>query len=205
MALGSRHYRAAASAPRAGAGRWVAGAGEAGSLLAPAPALLPTLGNLGGALSEGRPVYPLSRTAGGLGFLRAGSSTAPSQLLLWAGPDASTGAGFAALASTEDMGWLTPVPAREALARATLGGAHALAGALPTEGARGVPPGPLLAPFDLAARALFSHLGGGVPFSWVGASAALEAEISSEASPAWALGLSPDPSAGALATAGLGV
>lgn len=205
IALGVGHYRPSAPAGRLGAGFWAGLRGARSPLVAPAPSLAPALGNLGGAASEGRPVYPLAAVAAGLDALRGGRATAPAQHLLWTGPDAVTGAGFTALASTEDMGWLTPVPAREASTRAALGVAQAWAGRLPACGTAGRAPGALLAPFDVAARSLWSHVGGGLPLAWVGASAALEADIGPDSAASWAVGLAPDLSAGALGGAAAGL
>ena len=105
---------------------------------------------------------------------------------------------MAALASTEDMGWLTPVPAREAAARATLAARAAWVQVLPALAQRGQAPGPLLSALDLAGRGLTSHLGGGVPASWVAARGAIEAGVSAETVGLWAGGLAPALSVEAL-------
>ena len=200
LVLGARHYSASPalpSAPRAAA--WASAAPQGGALRTPTAPGRPLLGHLSGALAEGRPLAPLAPLAEGLDLLRGAQPRTPGQLLLWTGPDAVTGSGSTALASTEDMGWLTPLPAREATARATLATSHAWAEALPAQALAGRAPGPLLLPFDLTARDLLAHVGGTTPVSWVGASAALESEIGSDSQALWAGGLVPDLSAGALA------
>ena len=196
LVLGARHYAASSalpSAPRAAA--WAAAAPQG---VAPQAPGRPLLAHLSGALAEGRPLAPQAPLAEGLDLLRGAQPSRPGQLLLWTGPDAVTGAGSTALASTEDMGWLTPLPAREATARATLATGHAWAETLPPRALEGRTPGPLLLPFDLTARDLLAHVGGSVPVSWIGASAALESEIGPDSQALWAGGLVPDLSAGAL-------
>lgn len=204
IVMGARHYAGLDRlAPGATSALWAATPAAGGALGYFAAPRRPVLAHLSGCLAEGRPLGPLAPLAANLELLRAGGASAPAQLLLWTGPDAATGAGFSALASTEDMGWLTPVPAREVTTRATLATRGAWAGTLPAEALPGQKPGPLLLPFDLAARDLFAHNGGGVPLSWVGASAALEAEVSADSANLWAGGLTPDLREGLLARAPL--
>jgi hypothetical protein len=125
IVLGASHYRPSAPTARLCVGLWATLESAPSPLRAQAPSLLPAMGNLGGALNLGGPSSPLASLASGLGLLRGGIAAAPAQHLLWTGPDALTGAGFTSLATTEDMGWLTPVSAREALARSALGVAQA--------------------------------------------------------------------------------
>lgn len=107
-----------------------------------------------------------------------------------------TGAGLSSLASTEDAGWLTPVPAREALARSTA----ALAPTQVSSLCAATAPSPLLLAFDLSTRTLLGHtslvVAGSttplLPFAWVGAGSALEAEINDDSTGLWQLAMAPD-------------
>ena len=141
IVLGARHYTEIVLPPFAPVTIWAARKSGSGALGAPLPPLAPSLQHLGGSLSLGRPLEAGSPLLGNMALLRGAIAQAPSQALLWTGGDALTGAGLTALASTEDMGWLTPVPAREATARATLAVRGAWAASLPSGALPGQAPG----------------------------------------------------------------
>lgn len=202
LGLGQRHFGpVGATGAEPLTSLWVGSLGGGAALTAPVPMLRPALENLGASRGQGRALSPeaLSPKKGlPLGGLRAPTAALKHQQLLWSGPDALTGAGFTCLASTEDAGWLTPVPAREALARATAALAPSCrSGNGPFAAAN---PAPLLFAFDLSSRALFGHAAlasAGVsslqlPFTWVGAGSALETEISEDSASLWRLAMAPD-------------
>jgi hypothetical protein len=82
LLLGARHYAPAKPSPRAAAAVWASNGPRPGALAAPAPALLPTLGHLSGALAQGRALAPRLPLLEGLALLRGGAAQAPTQHLL---------------------------------------------------------------------------------------------------------------------------
>lgn len=166
LSLGHRHFSPRAEVPSFAAMTWLAAGAvtHAGGSLAPLQsAALPAAANITAHGSEcplGGEANSIMQSAD-LNYLR-GPSHRP-QHVLWAGADATTGAGATTLGTSEDHGWLSPVTAREALLRSALAvragwEAHASASAgLPTT----VTACPLLLPFDVNARVLMSHPTGG--------------------------------------------
>ena len=218
LSLAYRHYSPATRCPHLSSMSWVTvnaasaespslGTRESRTLLSPsyAPAL-PTLDNLSGSS-----LVPNTEASScpdiDLGFLRY--PLKPSkQHLLWAGADASTGAGSTSLGSTEDHGWVSPVPAREASLRSALASRSSASQApLFSSAAFSLTAAvaPLL-PFDVNARALLAHptgapsLLGTLPFTWSATSAALEADIDAASQELWLNALIPDASFSALHT-----